>query len=201
MGHCSWALDPEANHFYHDNEWGIPVHDDRQMFEHLTLECLQCGLSWGLMMRKREIFRSCFDNFEYDRIAEYEEKDVQRILDTEGMIRAERKVRAIISNARCYQRVREEFGSFCNYLWGFSDNRTILYRGHAEGRIPVSNALSLRISQDLKKRGFRFVGQITIYSHLQACGIINDHASDCPCFRSINDSNPTIELDPEGEVF
>ncbi len=199
MGHCNWANINETEKNYHDNEWGVPVHDDRHMFEHLTLECLQCGLSWDLMMRKREIFRECFCNFEYDRIAEFTDDDVQRILNTEGMLKAERKVRAIINNAKCYQKVREEFGSFCSYLWGYTDNRIILYRGHAEGAIPVSNGLSRRISQDMKKRGFKFIGEITIYSHLQACGIINDHASDCPCFKRINESNPTIECEPYEE--
>ena len=100
IGHCGWAFANEMTRVYHDTEWGIPVHDDRQMFEHLTLECLQCGLSWGLMMKKREIFRACFDNFEVDRIATYDESDVRRILNTEGMLKSERKVRAVINNAR-----------------------------------------------------------------------------------------------------
>ncbi len=185
---------------YHDAEWGVPVHDDRQMFEHLTLECLQCGLSWGLMMKKREIFRACFENFEYDKVAAYGEDDVRRILNTEGMLRSERKVRAVINNARCYQKIREEFGSFCDYLWGCAGGRTILYEGHAEGAIPVSNGLSERISRDLKRRGFRFIGPITIYSHLQACGIINDHASDCPCYARINEEFPITRMQPDQEV-
>ena len=112
MGYCTWAGMNEANRIYHDTEWGIPVHDDRHMFEHLTLECLQCGLSWDLMLKKREIFRDCFDNFDYDKIAAYGDLDVDRILNTEGMIRSPRKVQAVINNAQCYQKVREEFGSF-----------------------------------------------------------------------------------------
>lgn len=180
MGHCAWVFASDKDRVYHDTEWGIPVHDDdRQMFEHLTLECLQCWLSWGLMMKKREIFRECFENFNYDRIADYDEADIQRILNTEGMLRSERKVRAVISNAKCYRKVREEFGSFCNYLWGYTDGKTVLYEGHADGAVPVSNGLSDRISKDLKKRGFKYIGAVTIYSHLQACGIINDHAGDC----------------------
>ena len=200
MGHCDWALSNDKMRSYHDNEWGVPVRDDRQMFEHLTLECLQCGLSWGLMMKKREIFRQCFDNFEYDKIAAYGEEDVQRIMNTEGMLRSERKVRAVINNARCYQKIREEFGSFCDYLWGYTGGKTVLYDGHAEGRIPVSNGLSDEISRDLKKRGFKFVGAVTVYSHLQACGIINDHASDCQCYMRINETNPTVKLKPDREV-
>ncbi len=201
MGHCAWAFANEADRFYHDQEWGVPVRkDDRQMFEHLTLECLQCGLSWGLMMKKREIFRRCFENFEYDRIADYGEADVQRILHTEGMLKSESKVRAVINNARCYREIREEFGSFCDYLWAYTDGKTVLYDGHADGAIPVSNGLSDRISKDLKKRGFKFIGPITIYSHLQACGIINDHAGDCPCYQRINDRYPTVKMKPDQEV-
>ena len=166
MGHCDWVFAGEADRVYHDTEWGVPVHDDRQMFEHLTLECLQCGLSWGLMMKKREIFRRCFENFEYDRIAAYGETDIERILNTEGMLRSPRKVRAVIGNARRYQEIRAEYGSFCAYLWAYTEGRTVLYDGHAEGAVPVSNGLSERISRDLKKRGFKYIGPVTIYSHL-----------------------------------
>ena len=200
IGHCGWAFANEMTRVYHDTEWGIPVHDDRQMFEHLTLECLQCGLSWGLMMKKREIFRACFDNFEVDRIAAYDESDVRRILNTEGMLKSERKVQAVINNARCYQKLREEFGSFCDWLWSFSGGRTIVYNGHPDGKVPVSNGLSDRISRELKKRGFKYIGAITIYSHLQACGVINDHARACPCFDQINRMNPIVELLPDDEV-
>lgn len=201
MGHCDWVFASERDKKYHDSEWGIPVHnDDRQMFEHLTLECLQCGLSWGLMMKKREIFRQCFENFEYDKIAAYGEDDIQRILNTEGMLRSERKVRAVIHNARCYQKIREEFGSFCIYLWSYTDGKTIVYEGHADGKVPVSNGLSDLISKDLKKRGFKFIGTVTIYSHLQACGLINDHAADCPCFHRINTEYPIVRMKPDQEA-
>ncbi|MBQ6622316.1 MAG: DNA-3-methyladenine glycosylase I [Mogibacterium sp.] len=200
MGYCVWADINEANRLYHDTEWGIPVHDDRHMFEHLSLECLQCGLSWDLMLRKREIFRKCFDNFDYDRIAAYDEADVERILNTEGMIRSRRKIDAVIHNARCYRKVREEFGSFCDYIWAYSAGKTILYHGHGTGKRPVSNGLSDRISQDLKKRGFKYIGPITIYSHLQACGIINDHDAECPCYSRINAMHPTVELERDEEV-
>ena len=201
MGYCGWANTDPLDKVYHDTEWGIPVHDDRHMFEHLTLECMQCGLSWALMLKKREIFRKCFDNFDYDRIADYNEADVERILNTEGMIRSPRKVNAIINNARCYQKVREEFGTFCDYIWSYSDGKTILYQGHDAGRIPVSNGLSARISKDLKKRGFKYVGPVTIYSHLQACGIINDHDKDCPCRKKILDRYPTVVRRRDEEVY
>ena len=201
MGYCAWADMSDAYRIYHDTEWGIPVHDDRQMFEHLFLECMQCGLSWSLMLKKREIFRECFDNFDYDKIAEYDERDIERILTTEGMIKSPRKVAAIINNARCYQKVREKFGSFCNYLWGFTDGKVVLYNGHGKGSMPVSNGLSERISKDLKRRGFKYVGAITIYSHLQACGIINDHDAECPCYERIVESHPTVRKRRDKEVY
>jgi len=130
MGFCGWADINERNKIYHDTEWGIPVHDDRKMFEHLMLECMQCGLSWDLMLKKREVFRECFSDFDYDRIADFGEEDIQRILDTKDMIKSPRKVAAIINNARCFQKIREEFGSFCEYIWSYSGNKTILYNGH-----------------------------------------------------------------------
>lgn len=201
MGYCDWASTDPLDRHYHDTEWGIPVHDDRHMFEHLTLECLQCGLSWILMLKKREVFRECFANFDYDAIARFDEADVERILATEGMIKSRRKVEAVINNARRYQNVREEFGSFCKYIWAFADNKTILYRGHENGRIPVSNALSTKISKDLKRRGFKYVGPITIYSHLQACGIINDHDESCPQRQSIIDQYPTVSKRRYGEEW
>lgn len=201
MGYCAWADASEVNRVYHDTEWGVPVHDDRRMFEHLSLECLQCGLSWELMLKKREIFRRCFDGFDYDKIAAYDESDVARILGTEGMIRSPRKVRAIIENARCYQAVRAEHGSFCAYLWAFSGGKTIRYLGHDTGKIPVSNGLSAGIAADLRRRGFRYVGPVTIYSHLQACGVIDDHDRDCPCFRRLTEQYPTVRKRRDREVF
>ena len=119
------------------------------------LECMQCGLSWNLMLKKREVFRSCFDGFDFDRIAMYDETDIERIMNTEDMIRSPRKIAAVINNAKCFQKVREEFGSFCEYIWGYSGNKVILYNGHSRtgGRIPVSNGLSKQISKDLKKGG------------------------------------------------
>ncbi len=201
MGYCAWADMNEANRTYHDTEWGVPVHDDRQMFEHLCLECLQCGLSWDLMLKKRKVFRACFDNFDYNKMANYHAADIERILSTDGMIKSPRKVAALINNAQCFQRVCEEFGSFCDYLWAYTGGKVILYRGHDTGRIPVSNGLSATISKDLKKRGFKYVGPITIYSHLQACGIINDHDASCPCRNKVNKGHPTVSKRRDKEVY
>lgn len=203
MAYCRWAETNELNKPYHDNEWGQPVHDDRVMFEHLCLECLQCGLSWDLMLKKREVFRKRFAGFDYDRVAGYTDADIDCIMNTEGMIRSERKIAAIINNARCFRTVREEFGSFCDYIWGYTDGKTILYQGHnkPDAKIPVSNGLSRRISKDLKKRGFKYVGEITIYSHLQACGIVNDHDDDCFCYKCVCENHPTIRKRRDAEVY
>ncbi|MBO7672099.1 DNA-3-methyladenine glycosylase I [bacterium] len=193
MSYCNWDNTSEINKKYHDCEWGIPVKDDRMQFEYLMMEAMQCGLSWNIVINKREIFRNCFDNFEYDLIAKYDENDINRIMNTDGMIKSRRKIEAVINNAKCFQKIRDEFGSFCNYLWAYSDNKTILYDKHNNGYIPVSNGLSDKISKDLKKRGFKFIGTVTVYSHLQAAGIINDHDKNCPRFSYINSHYPTIK--------
>ena len=200
MSNCAWANINEQERLYHDTEWGVPVHDDRVMFEHLCLECLQCGLSWDLMLTKREVFRQCFAGFDYEKVAAFGEEDVTRIMETPDMIRSERKIRAVISNAQAYRKIREEFGSFCDYIWAYTNHKTILYQGHATGLTAVSNGLSAKISKDLKRRGFKFVGPVTIYSHLQACGIINDHGKDCPCYARINAVYPTIRKHRDQEV-
>ena len=171
----------------------MPVHNDRMQFEYLMMEVMKCGLNWNMMINKREVFRTCFDNFEYDMIAKYNEDDIERIMNTEYMIKSRKKIEAIINNARCFQKIRKELGSFCNYLWNYSDNKTILYDKHKLGYIPVSNGLYDKISKDLKKRGFKYLGTITIYSHLQAAGIINDHDKNCPRYKYINPKYPTIK--------
>lgn len=192
MSYCNWENTSEKNIRYHDEEWGIPVHDDKKQFEYLMMEVMQCGLNWNMMINKRDIFRKCFDNFDYDKIALYTAKDINRIMNAEGMIKSPRKIEAIIHNAKCFQQIRAEFGSFCEYLWRYSDGKTIMYDKHNDGYIPVSNGLSDKISKDLKKRGFKFLGTITVYSHLQACGMINDHDKNCPRYKYIITHFPTI---------
>ena len=192
MGNCDWGFTFEAMRAYHDTEWGVPVHDDRVMFEHLMMESMQCGLSWSLMLKKRGIFRECFDGFDYEKIAGYTGEDVDRIMNTEGMIRSRRKIEAVISNARCFLKVRREHGSFCDWLWAHTGGRTVLYTGHEKGPVPASNGLSDAIAKELKAYGFKYLGTVTVYAHLQACGLVNDHAEDCPCYRAINDRYPTV---------
>ena len=194
MSYCAWSRGNALLEQYHDTEWGVPAKDDRVQFEYLMLEAMQCGLSWMLMLKKREIFRHCFDGFDPKKVARYTETDVERILQTEGMIRSLPKIRAVIGNAVHFLEITEEYGSFWNYLCSFSGEQTILYDGHAEGNIPTSNALSDRIAADLKKRGFKYLGSITVYSHLQSCGIVNDHGKNCPCYARINAAFPTVRL-------
>lgn len=201
MGYCHWDNASSIDRAYHNQEWGLPLHNDYKQFEYLMLEVMQSGLSWELMLKKRSIFNKCFANFDYNKIAAYTEQDIVTILNTAGMIRSERKIRAVINNARCFLQIRAEFGSFSAYLWNYSGGKSILYTGHAEGNIPVSNGLSSRISKDLRRRGFKFLGSITVYSHLQACGIINDHESDCPRYSYINSHFPTVTLPPDDEIF
>lgn len=200
MERCKWCLCNDKMVRYHDMEWGLPVHDDRKQFEYLMMEVMQCGLNWNMMMQKREIFQKCFDSFDFEKIATYEENDVRRIMETEGMIHSERKIRAIIHNARCFRKIREEFGTFSEYLWNYSKGKTILYIGHQKGEIPAKNGLSDKISKDLKKRGFKYLGSITVYSHLQACGIINDHVEECFRYREILDKFPVIQKSKDYEV-
>ena len=192
MSYCDWENTSPLNIRYHDQEWGVPLHDDKKQFEFLMMEVMQCGLSWDIVIKKREIFRACFDGFDFNKIAAYTEQDIERIMATDGMIKSRRKIEAVIHNAGCFQKIRAEFGTFDKYLWNWSNGQTIVYDKHGDGEIPVSNGLSDRISADLKRRGFKFLGTVTIYSHLQACGMINDHGSDCPRYKYILENYPCV---------
>ena len=200
MERCGWCLCNEKMIKYHDEEWGVPVRDDRKQFEFLMMEVMQCGLNWNMMLQKREIFRECFDGFDYEKVAEYGEEDILRILGTEGMIRSRRKVEAVIHNARCFRKVREEFGTFSEYLWGFSRGKMILYMGHQKGQIPARNGLSDRVSADLKKRGFKYLGSVTVYAHLQACGMVNDHWEGCFRYGEVMEGAETAGEEREKEA-
>ncbi|HIX63218.1 MAG TPA: DNA-3-methyladenine glycosylase I [Candidatus Mediterraneibacter colneyensis] len=185
MDRCPWCMCNDKMIRYHDEEWGVPVRDDRKQFEFLMLEVMQCGLNWNMMIQKREIFRKCFDGFDFDKVALYKEADIERIMAQEGMIRSRRKIEAVIHNARCFQEIREEFGSFSDYIWSFTKGKTYLYTGHQKGEIPARNGLSDRVSRDLKSRGMKYMGSITVYAHLQACGIINDHLDSCYRYQEL----------------
>ena len=182
---CQWCQDNGLLEHYHDTEWGIPCHADRMLFEYLTLEAMSCGLSWLLMLQKREIFRDCFGDFDYKKVAEFTESDINRAMKYPGMIKSRRKIEAIISNAKCFMQIQQEFGSFDNYLWGHSEGKTYIYQTHLDGVWLTKNDLSDKIAADLKNRGFKFLGSTLIYSYLQSVGIINDHAPECWMFEKI----------------
>lgn len=200
MQRCAWCLCNEKMIKYHDEEWGVPLRDDRRQFEFLMMEAMQCGLNWNMMIQKREIFRQCFDGFDYRKVAVYTEADIQRIMETEGMIKSRRKIEAVIHNAQCFLKVCGEFGTFSDYLWGFSKGKMILYMGHQKGGLPARNGLSDIVSKDLKKRGFKYLGSVTVYSHLQACGIINDHTEECFRYQEVMKGSPVMRKRRDKEL-
>ena len=191
---CAWCKTHPLLYEYHNKEWGIPVHDDKKHFEFLTMEVMQCGLSWILVVKKREALRAAFADFDYRKIAEFTEEDIRRAMEVPDMIRSERKIRAIINNAKVFIQIREEFGSFDNWIWSFTDNKTYVYKRHQHD-CPVSNELSDKMSKDLKKRGIKYLGTITVYSHLQAAGIINEHWDGCRYYKYINENYSVVFLD------
>lgn len=189
MEKCAWCRDGGLNETYHDREWGDPLHDDRKQFEFLMMEVMQCGLSWTLMLKKRETFRKCFDNFDFEKIALYDESKIRSIMETPDMIKSVRKIQAVIANARAFIKIREEFGSFDEFLWSYSDHKTMVYQSHQKKWV-AKNELSDEIAKELKKRGFKYLGSITVYSHLQACGMINDHEARCYKYQQIIEKYP-----------
>jgi len=176
---CGWAKG-EKDILYHDTEWGVPSHDDRYIFEMLILEGFQAGLSWNTILQKRENFRKAFDNFDYRKMAEYDEMKLNELLKNEGIIRNRLKINSTVTNARAFMKIQEEFGSFAKYIWKFTDNKRIINKWKELSEVPATSELSDKISKDLKKRGFKFVGSTIIYSFLQAIGIIDDHLMSCP---------------------
>ena len=180
VNRCGWA-DPKSEEYikYHDTEWGVSVHDDKTLFEFLILEGAQAGLSWITVLKKRENYRSAFDNFDYEKIALYDEKKVEELLKNEGIIRNRLKVNSAVQNARAFIKVREEFRSFDKYIWGFVGGSPIVNKFETMSEFPASTELSDEISKDLKKRGFNFVGSTIVYAFMQATGMVNDHVKGC----------------------
>ncbi len=194
-----WTYASEQDRRYHLEEWGVPVHDERRMFDHFSLECLQCGLSWNLILQRRDVVRACFAGFDVDAVAGMGDADVERILATPGMIRSPRKVRAVINNARCVLTMHDGGVSFDEYFWNWTGHKTILYQGHEQGGIPAKNGLSTRIAADLKRRGFRYVGPTNVYAHLQACGLVCDHNEDCPRYHYVVENHPCVRMPRDDE--
>jgi len=176
---CSaWAKN-ERDREYHDERWCRPVHDDRELFAMLCLEGQQCGLSWSLILEREELMRKAFFDFDYNRLAALDEKDEAAILNAEGIIRNKAKVHSVVKNARAYLKVRQEFGTFDRYIWSFTDGQVVMNHPKTFREIPAKSELSERVSRDLKKRGFSFVGPVITYSYLQGIGVINDHLENC----------------------
>jgi len=176
---CAWAGSDPLYQAYHDREWGVPVHDDRLLFEFLTLEGAQAGLSWITILRKREAYRAAFAGFDPEQVARFDEQRVAELLANPGIVRNRLKVGSAVTNARAFLRVQEEFGSFDAYMWRFVDGRPIRNAWRSIREVPASTPVSDALSRDLKRRGFRFVGTTICYAHMQAIGMVNDHTVDC----------------------
>ena len=176
---CFWVTDSQLYQDYHDHEWGHPVFDDATLFEFLILETFQAGLSWITILNKRENFRKTFDNFDYQKIAKYPESKYESLLQDAGIIRNKLKIRSAITNAKLFIEIQQEFGSFSKFIWSYVDEKPIVNNFHKKQDVPATTALSDKISKDLKKRGFKFVGSTVVYAFMQAVGIVNDHTTDC----------------------
>jgi DNA-3-methyladenine glycosylase I len=176
---CFWCGTDPLYVTYHDEEWGVPVYDDKTLFEFLLLETFQAGLSWITILRKRENFRKAFDNFDYKKIAHYDENKIGRLLEDSGIIRNKLKVKSAVTNALAFIRIQEEFGSFSKYIWAFVDGKPKQNKLKTRDQIPANTPLSDALSKDLKKRGFKFVGSTVVYAHMQATGMVNDHLVTC----------------------
>ena len=174
---CFWVDEKSEIYVkYHDEEWGVPKHDDKELFELLILESFQAGLAWITVLKKREAFREAFDGFDVDKVAHYGEDKILELLSNEKIIRSRGKISAAINNAKIFIEIQKEFGSFSNYIWGFMDNKVIK---NTSGILPASTPLSDRISKDLKKRGMKYMGTVIVYSYLQAIGVVDDHEKCC----------------------
>ena len=182
---CPWPSDDKLLIKYHDKEWGVPLHNDKKLFEFLILEGFQAGLSWRTILHKRENFRKAFNSFDYNKVTKYDKRKINSLLKNEGIIRNKLKIEAAISNAKAFLQVRKEFGTFDKYIWSFVNEKPIDNKFKSLKEIPARTELSDKISDDLRKRGFKFVGSTIVYAHMQATGMVNDHMMSCYRFREI----------------
>jgi len=187
---CEWAGNDPLYQQYHDHEWGVPVYDDAKLFEFLILETFQAGLSWIMILKKRENFRKAFDDFNYKKIANYNQEKINALLTDTGIIRNRLKINATVSNARAFTEVQEEFGSFSKYIWSFTGGKPVVNKFESLSEIPASTELSGQLSKDLKRRGFKFVGSTVVYAHMQATGMVNDHVQTCYRYGEIRNMSP-----------
>jgi DNA-3-methyladenine glycosylase I len=182
---CSWCGSDPLYMKYHDNEWGVPLHDEKRLFEMLCLEGAQAGLSWITILRKRENYRKAFDNFDAKKVSRYDRKRVTQLLNNEGIVRNRLKVAAFILNAKSFLQVQKQFGSFDAYIWQFVNGEPIINKRKGFKQIPPTTEESDAMSKDLKQRGFKFVGSTICYAFMQACGMVNDHAVDCFRYKEL----------------
>ncbi|MET0754413.1 MAG: DNA-3-methyladenine glycosylase I [Pyrinomonadaceae bacterium] len=185
MKRCDWAKNDLAI-LYHDTEWGVPQHNDGKLFEFLILEGAQAGLSWDTVLRKRENYRLAFDNFDAEKIARYDAKKIESLLQNEGIIRNRLKIASAIQNAQSYLKILDEFGSFDSYIWNFVGGNPVKNSRQSLSDIPARTEISDAMSKDLKKRGFNFVGSTIMYAFMQACGLVNDHLTDCFRYNEVD---------------
>ena len=188
---CEWCLGHDIYVDYHDKEWGVPLHDDQIIFEYLQLEGAQAGLSWLMVLKKRENYRKAFDNFNPEKIARYDQKKIDELLGNAGIIRNKLKINAAINNAQSFLEIKEKFGSFDKYIWQFVDGKPIVNTWKTMKEIPASTKESDIMSKDLKERGFKFVGTTICYAHMQATGMVNDHVVDCFRYSALSKSKST----------
>ena len=182
---CDWGTTNDLMIKYHDNEWGVPLHNDQKLFEFFVLEAFQAGLSWQIALNKRENFRKAFDNFIIEIVAKYDEKKIADLVQDKSIIRNKLKINAAVNNAQRFLEIQKEFGSFDKYIWGFVDFKPIINSFLSIKDLPAKTALSDRLSADLKKRGFKFIGSTIIYAHMQATGMVNDHLVNCFRYKEL----------------
>jgi DNA-3-methyladenine glycosylase I len=179
MKRCAWAGEEPLYVQYHDEQWGVPLHDDQTLFEMLILEGAQAGLSWRTILNKRENYRAAFDRFDPTVVATYDENKIQELLHNPGIVRNQLKIRAAVTNAKAFLKIQDEFGSFDKFIWGFVDHKPIINHWKTLSEVPAKTAQAEVMSKDLKKRGFKFVGPTICYAFMQAVGMVNDHTVDC----------------------
>lgn len=186
MNRCTWAQSSPIEQHYHDHEWGVPVHDDRLLFEFLILEGAQAGLSWVTILKKRDAYRLAFDHFDAQQIANYNDDKIAELFANSGIVRNRLKVQSAVTNARAFLAVQQEFGNFATYIWQFVDGQPVLNSWQKHADLPALTPASERMSKDLLKRGFKFVGPTICYAYMQAVGMVNDHVVDCFRYAELN---------------
>lgn len=182
---CSWVTDSKLYQDYHDFEWGVPVYDDKTLFEFLILETFQAGVSWITILNKRENFRKAFDDFNYHKIAKYKEIKFNELMQDAGIIRNKLKIKSAITNAQLFIEIQQEFGSFSKFIWNYVNGKPIINQFQNKDEVPATSGISDRISRDLKKHGFKFTGSTIMYAYMQAVGMVNDHTADCFKYKTL----------------